>query len=184
MEYDLGKLEITSWGERTELLAVPVALALQSMSNAVDVGVTEIDPEVSDTTGFCGGWGVGREGGGNCIVREAKRAERTWFAACVVLAHTQADVNGLVRRTLDARRVSFAPMEQAVSVTGMEYGAITPVGLPSDWVILVDQRIIETPYIILGSGLRKSKLALPGLFLASLPNVQVVEGLAKERVQT
>ena len=93
-------------------------------------------------------------------------------------------MNGLVRRTLDARRVSFAPMEQAVSVTGMEYGAITPVGLPSDWVILVDQRIIETPYIILGSGLRKSKLALPGLFLASLPNVQVVEGLAKERVQT
>ena len=184
MEYDLGKLEITSWGERTELLAVPVALALQSMSNAVDVGVTEIDPEVSDTTAFCERYGTRPDQAANCIVLEAKRAERTWFAACVVLAHTQADVNGLVRRTLDARRVSFAPMEQAVSVTGMEYGAITPVGLPSDWVILVDQRIIETPYIILGSGLRKSKLALPGLFLASLPNVQVVEGLAKERVQT
>ena len=184
MEMGLGDLEIKPWGDRTDLLADPVAKMLARLVGADNVGVTQIDPEVSDTTAFCERYGTRPDQAANCIVLEAKRGERTWFVACVVLAHTQADVNGLVRRTLDARHVSFAPMEQAVSITGMEYGAITPVGLPQDWVILVDKRVVDTPHIILGSGLRTSKLALPGSFLASLPNVQIVEGLAKERTSS
>jgi hypothetical protein len=55
----------------------------------------------------------------------ARRAEREWFAACLVLATTRADVNGIVRKHLGARKISFAPMDNAVSLTGMEYGGIT-----------------------------------------------------------
>ena len=32
-------------------------------------------------------------------------------------------------------------MERAVSLTGMEYGGITPIGLPPAWPILVDERV-------------------------------------------
>ena len=117
----------------------------------------------------------------NCVVLEAKRADRNWFAACVVFGNTRADVNGLARKTLDARKVSFAPMEQAVAQTGMEYGAITPIGLPSDWSILIDKAVADSNYVIIGSGIRKSKLAVPGSFLASLPNVQVLDGLGQQK---
>ena len=99
----------------------------------------------------------------------------------MILGSTRADVNGLARRTLDARKVSFAPMEQAVAQTGMEYGAITPVGLPADWSILIDKAVADSEYVIIGGGVRKSKIVVPGNFLASLPNAQVLEGLGQTK---
>ncbi len=70
-------------------------------------------------------------------------------------------------------------METAVTESGMEYGAINPIGLPSNWPILIDSRIIDLPAVVIGSGLRKSKIILPGSILATLPNAQVVEGLGQ-----
>jgi prolyl-tRNA editing enzyme YbaK/EbsC (Cys-tRNA(Pro) deacylase) len=176
----LGNLNILSFSENAELLAKPVVDALLLSPHKNDVGVTAIDPDLSDTAAFCEHYGVGMDQSANCVVLEAKRGDKTWFAACVVLGSTRADINGLVRRTLDARRVSFAPMDQAVSQTGMEYGAITPVGLPKDWPILIDKAVADSEYVIIGSGLRKSKLLVTGAFLASLPSVQVIEGLSRE----
>ncbi|GAB3966495.1 hypothetical protein GCM10027615_13970 [Plantactinospora veratri] len=98
----------------------------------------------------------------------------------MVLATTRADVNGVVRRHLDVRKASFAPMAEAVELTGMEYGGITPIGLPGSWPVLVDSRVLDTPYVIIGSGVRHSKIALPGAALGLLPNAEVVEGLARE----
>ncbi len=115
------------------------------------------------------------------MVLEAKRGDKKWFAACVILASTRIDVNGVARRTLDAKKVSFAPMEEAVSQSAMEYGAITSVGLPDNWSILVDQAVADSEYVIIGSGVRGSKLAVPGSFFKTLPNVQVIEGLAQAR---
>ena len=103
------------------------------------------------------------------------------MAACLILATTRANVNGLVRRTLDARKASFAPMEEAVRQSGMEYGAINPIGLPSDWPILIDSKIIDLNQVVIGSGVRKSKIVLPGKVLAGLPNVRVLEGLGQVR---
>ena len=110
----------------------------------------------------------------NCVVVEARRAERTWHAACLVLATTRADVNGVVRKHLGARKISFAPMETAVSLTGMEYGGITPVGLPADWPILVDESVIGQDRVIIGSGIRGSKILVPTSVLASLPAAEVM----------
>ncbi len=98
----------------------------------------------------------------NCVIVLGKRGGEIRPAACVVLASTRADVNGLVRRTIDARKCSFAPQDWAVAETGMEYGGITPVGVPEGWPILVDRAVTEQPWVLLGSGLRRSKLALPG----------------------
>jgi prolyl-tRNA editing enzyme YbaK/EbsC (Cys-tRNA(Pro) deacylase) len=85
----------------------------------------------------------------------------------------------VVRRHLAVRKASFEPMEDAVSHTGMEYGGITPIGLPADWPILIDARVAGTPYVVIGSGVRHSKVIIPGAALAALPNAEVLDGLAQ-----
>jgi prolyl-tRNA editing enzyme YbaK/EbsC (Cys-tRNA(Pro) deacylase) len=107
-----------------------------------------------------------------------RRGQDTRLAACVVLATTRADVNGVVRRRLDARKASFAPMDLAVSETGMEYGGITPLGLPAQWPVYVDLAVMERPYVVVGSGLRRSKLVVATSVLAEVPGAEVVDGLA------
>ena len=67
-----------------------------------------------------------------------KRGEDERVAACVVAASTFADVNKRVRKLLDVRKASFLPMDRAVADSGMEYGGITPVGLPGGYRVLVD----------------------------------------------
>ena len=96
-----------------------------------------------------------------------------------MLASTRADVNGLVRKRLAARKASFAPMDDAVALTGMEYGGITPLGLPEGWPVLVDAAVAAAPAVVVGSGVRGSKLALPGAVAARLPGAEVVEGLGR-----
>jgi prolyl-tRNA editing enzyme YbaK/EbsC (Cys-tRNA(Pro) deacylase) len=180
MEFRLGNLQIVPVGQRFDLLAAPV-LKVFADAPSEDVGVTEIDPSLSDTAAFCEHYGVAMHHAANCVVLEAKRAERTWYAACVVLASTRADVNGVVRKILDARKVSFAPMDAAVSLSAMEYGAITPVGLPADWSILIDAAVAVSDAVIIGSGVRNSKLVVSGAFLSALPHATVVDGLAQPR---
>ena len=181
MNIHLGTLNFVPAVEHPELLVPSVATALLNLPMANTIGVAEIDPNLSDTAAFSEHYHVGMNQAANCVVLEAKRAERSWFAACAILGSTRADVNGLARRTLDARRVSFAPMEQAVLAIGMEYGAITSVGLPGDWSILIDQAVRDAEYVVIGSGIRKSKLAVSGSFLASLPNAEVLEGLGRQK---
>ena len=179
MTIQIGTLEISPALEHKDLLARVVIEGLGNLNNADKIGITEIDPEVSDTTAFCEHYQLELNQAANCIVLEAKRGDKVWYAACVVLGNTRADVNGLARKTLGARRVSFAAMDTAVDMTNMEYGAITPIGLPEDWVILVDKAVADSDYIVIGSGLRKSKLIVPGKIFSSLPNSQILDGLGK-----
>jgi prolyl-tRNA editing enzyme YbaK/EbsC (Cys-tRNA(Pro) deacylase) len=162
---------------RPDLLAVPVTTALGAFSQADRVEVAPIDPELADTAAFCATYGVGLGESANCVIVAGRRGDAVTFAACVVLATTRADVNGLVRRRLGARKVSFAAREDAVGATGMEFGGITPIGLPADWPVLVDAAVLAAPRVVIGSGLRRSKISLPGRTLAALPNAEVLGGL-------
>ncbi|HEY1487165.1 MAG TPA: YbaK/EbsC family protein [Micromonosporaceae bacterium] len=173
----MGKLETVPARGRKDLLAEPVVNALESWPPADTVLVAPIDPELADTAAFCAAYDVGLDISANCVLVAGKREGETRFAACMILATTRADVNGVVRRTLDVRKASFAPMDVAVSESGMEYGGITPIGLPSAWPILVDAAVVAEPYVIIGSGVRHSKIVLPGAALADLPGARVVEGL-------
>jgi len=137
-----------------------------------------IDPDFADTAAFCERYGVAMEDSANCVVIAGRRGETTRYAACVVLATTRADVNGVVRKRLDARKASFAPMEDAVTLTGMEFGGITPIGLPAPWPVYIDAAVLERDLVVIGSGLRRSKLALPPAALAELATAEVVDGLA------
>jgi prolyl-tRNA editing enzyme YbaK/EbsC (Cys-tRNA(Pro) deacylase) len=176
----MGKLNIEPALARADLLAPPVAAALTALDGTLppdDVGVAEIDPALADTAAFCERYGVTPEESANCVVIAGRRGGETRYAACMVAATTRADVNGLVRRQLDARKASFAPMAAVTAATGMEYGGITPVGLPADWPVLVDEAVAKTGSVVIGSGIRGSKLRLPGPLLAALPAAQVLPGL-------
>lgn len=182
MRMRIGILEATPAIERLDLVAPPVAAALSAWSGPVpvdEIGVAEIDPELADTAAFCERYGVGLEESANCVVVAGRRGGEVRLAACMVLATTRADVNGLVRRHLEARRASFAPLDEAVAETGMEYGGITPIGLPVDWPLLVDAAVAASPRVVAGSGLRRSKLTLPGKALSDLPNAVVLDGLGR-----
>lgn len=167
--------------DRPDLLAKPVLAALEQMdaADAACVEVAAIDPELADTAEFCAAYGSPMEGSANCVVVAGRRGEDTRYAACLVLATTRADVNGLVRRRLSARKASFAPMDDAVALSGMEYGGITPIGLPADWPVLVDTAVAAASAVVIGSGIRGSKLALPGELAARLPGAEVVEALGR-----
>jgi prolyl-tRNA editing enzyme YbaK/EbsC (Cys-tRNA(Pro) deacylase) len=175
----IGTLRAVSWCDRLDLLAKPVVAALEQLAGQESVGVAEIDPELADTAAFCERYDVPPDESANCVVVTGRRGGEERFAACVVLATSRADVNGLARRRLDVRKASFAPMDVAVAETGMEYGGITPLGLPAGWPILIDPAVAALPRVVVGSGVRRSKLTLPGTVLAALPGAEVVDGLGR-----
>jgi len=164
---------------RTDLLAAPVAAMVSSWDAGPRVLVAEIDPGVADTADLVRAHGVPASASANCVVVAGRRDGSQRVAARVVLATTRADVNTVVRKALDVRKASFLPTDEAVSSTGMEYGGITPLGLPEGWRVLVDAACLEVPVAVIGSGVRRSKLALPGADLASLPGAEVVAGLGR-----
>jgi prolyl-tRNA editing enzyme YbaK/EbsC (Cys-tRNA(Pro) deacylase) len=163
---------------RPDLLAPPVAAALRGLSWADEVRVAAIDPALSDTAAFCEQYGVAPAESANCVVIAGKRGGELSHAACMVAATTRADVNGMVRRRMDVRKASFGSVDFVTAETGMEYGGITPIGLPESWPVLVDELVAKTPVVVIGAGIRGAKLWLPGQRLADLPGAEVLPGLA------
>ncbi|WP_052862977.1 YbaK/EbsC family protein [Streptomyces niger] len=166
-----------------ELLPEPVAAALRDWQGPMDVQqlrYVDTAPAIADTALLVehyGSWLLDLSA--NCVVAAGKRGDNITLAGCVVLSTTRVDVNGVVRRELGARKASFAPMDAAIGGSGMEYGGITPIGLPADWPLLVDAAVADTPYVLIGSGARRGKLIVPGKALAALPGARVLEGLGR-----
>lgn len=175
--YRVGALESVPAAGRLDLMSPTVADGLAGARLSEDVGVVEIYAELSDTARTQAAYGLPIEALANCVVVAGKRAGDERVAACIVLADSRADVNTAVRRRLDVRKASFMAMNAAVGATAMQYGATTPVGLPADWPLLVDSRVLEQDVIVIGSGIRSSKLLLPGRLLTLLPHVEVMVGL-------
>jgi prolyl-tRNA editing enzyme YbaK/EbsC (Cys-tRNA(Pro) deacylase) len=181
----MGSLKLEPARSRLDLLAAPVAKALEvwpadAPIDIDQVSVAPIDPDLADTAAFCAAYDVALDESANCVIVAGRRGADTRYAACIILATTRADVNGVVRRYLDVRKCSFAPMDDTVRRTGMEYGGITPIGLPPDWPVLVDARVAATPHVIIGSGVRHSKIAIAGPALGALPGAVVIQDLARE----
>ena len=175
----LGTLQVRPVSDRPDLVASPVRDALAGWPPADRVAVAEIDPELADTAACSQAYEIPLSAGANCVVVAGKRAGEERVAACVVRADTRADVNDRVKRLLDVRKCSFLAMDRAVAESEMEYGGITPIGLPDHWRLLVDARAVELDVALIGSGVRRSKLLLPGELLAELPRAEVVADLAR-----
>ena len=166
-----GTLTWTPAAEHTDLLAAPVAAAIATLPSA---RVAEIDPDLADTAAFCEAYASPPQFSANCVVVAGRRGGETRHVAVLVLATDRADINGVVRRHVDARKISFAPMDEAVEITDMEYGGITPVGLPEDWPVLVDEGVVAAGEVVVGSGIRGSKLLVDATELAALPTAEVL----------
>lgn len=177
MSFTVGSLTSQPAAQHADLLAESTRAALTAAGLLASVGVVEIDPAISETAATQAEFGLPGEALANCVVVGGKREGVERFAACVVLSTTRADVNGVVRRLLDVRKASFLPMERAVELTGMEYGGINPIGLPPEWPVLVDARVLAQPVVVIGSGVRRSKILLPGGWLGSLAGAQVIDDL-------
>lgn len=166
----LGTLNWLPAATHPELLAPAVVNAIGELP----AFVAPIDPDLADTAAFCAEYEVGLDVSANCVIVEGRRGENSTLAAVLVLATDRADVNKTIRTHLGARKTSFAAMDTATTLTGMEYGGITPVGLPADWPILIDEAVVGADWLIIGSGIRGSKIAIQGQTLASLPGAETL----------
>lgn len=167
-----GNLAWHLLAEHLDDVAPPVAAAAHLVPRAE---VARIDPELADTAAFCAAYDVAPEASANCVVVQGRRAERVVQAAVLVLAVDRADVNGVVRRHLDVRKISFMAAEPAQQLTGMTQGGITPVGVPADWLILVDSAVAAAGPVVVGAGVRGAKLLLDGADLAGLPGARILD---------
>lgn len=142
--------------------------------------VLPCDPALADTAAFVQAYGIPAERSANTILVASRGAQRT-HVACVLLATTVLDVNNVVRREMGVRKASFAAADPVRELTGMEIGGVSPFGLPAEVPVLVDARVMDRDWIVLGGGNRSSKLRVAPHALTVLPTVRVVDGLALER---
>lgn len=182
-------LELLDWHDG-DLLAAPVLDALNALIAAGTpesriLGVTLNSDEESDTDLWCPRYGVPFASTGNVVVVHTHKTRKAPpdFAAAFVTADTRADLNGVVKHTLEVSKVSSAPIDAAVEATGMESGGMSPIGLPAQWPLLVDQHILSVPKLYIGSGIRPSKLVVDGAIFADIPGVRFVSGLGRPRAE-
>ncbi len=166
-----GTLTWVPAAQQADLLADPVASAIGLTPSAE---VAPIDPSLADTAAFCAAYESDPAHSANCVVVAGRRSGDLRYAAVLVLATMRADINGVVRRHLDVRKISFAPQDEAVALTRMEFGGITPVGLPGSWPVLVDEAVLAAGRVVIGSGIRGSKLLVDAAELAALPTALVL----------
>ncbi len=158
-----------------ELLHPSVRTALEALDVPFDV--MECDPALADTAAFVEAYGIPLDHSANTILVASKGADPS-YVACVLLATTSLDVNNVVRREMGVRKASFAGADPVRAVTGMEIGGVTPFGLPADMPILVDPRVFDRPWVVLGGGNRSSKLKLAPDAMRAVPGLRMIEGLA------
>jgi prolyl-tRNA editing enzyme YbaK/EbsC (Cys-tRNA(Pro) deacylase) len=161
-----------------ELLLAPVreTLARYNMTYTV----LECTPELADTAVFCEHYHVSLDQAANTILVASRKVEPTKYAVCVVLGTTRLDVNQKVCELLDVKRASFADADTTMQRTGMLIGGVTAIGI-SDLPIYVDSAVMHQRDVVMGGGNRSSKIRLDPQELLKLPNVVVIEGLARPR---
>ncbi len=142
--------------------------------------VAEIDSAFADGNKLCEQYNIDKKLGFNCLIVECKRNDIVKYCALIVPIGYKYNMGSVVRKYTNSRVVSVAPLDYVLEKTKMEYGSITPIGLPKEWTILADPLIMEQEQIIIGGGFVNSKISLPTELFLKIPNVKIVEGIAKE----
>jgi len=137
----------------------------------------DCDPDLADTAQFCEAYGIPLEKSANAILVASRKPEGH-NALCVVLATDRLDVNGVVRKKLGVRKVSFAPAEMTKELTGQEIGGVTIFGLPEGLPVWIDSAVLDQDWVVVGAGSRSAKLKLDPSQLRDLDRYEVVGDLA------
>jgi len=160
---------------------MPIDAAVLDAMHSLGVIYEEMDcdPDLADTARFCEAYGVPLERSANTILVASRRPEGH-FAACLVLATTRLDVNGLVRQRLGVRKVSFADAEQTKELTGMDIGGVTIFGLPDNLPVWIDAGVLDRDWVVIGAGSRTAKIRLDPRQLEGLAGFEIVPDLGRE----
>tara|TARA_A100001037_G_scaffold122094_1_gene111145 strand:- start:1239 stop:1724 length:486 start_codon:yes stop_codon:yes gene_type:complete len=148
-------------------------------STGVPYEVMEIDPDFADTAQFCEKYNVPLENSANTIIVASKKKPKTYTASVVRATH-RVDVNHVIKPMMDVGKISFARAEETAELTGMMIGGVTPLALPPELPIYVDDGLMKLDYIILGGGSRSIKIKISADIFNSVPNATIVEGLTGE----
>lgn len=178
-----NKLNFKKINENEDLVSKPTFRCIQetfSQQEINDIFVAEINPDFMDGIKLCEYYGIDMKTGANCLICECKRGENKNYVALLVPTGYKYNMSSTVRKYTNARMVSVASLEYVLQETQMEYGSINPIGLPDDWKIFIDPKVMEVDRIICGSGLQNSKLSLPSKYLLKLNNAEILDNLAKE----
>jgi len=168
------KLDVYPASEHLDWLANAVAETIDLIPEAL---VFSIDPDDADTATLTSKYDLPLTASGNAVLITGLRQGEARHCCCMTPADRRVDVNHVVKSRLDVRKCSFASIDQAVEASGMEYGGITPIGLPVDWPVWIDKHLTDLDWVLIGSGVRTSKLIVPGQSFLHLPGAQLVEGL-------
>jgi prolyl-tRNA editing enzyme YbaK/EbsC (Cys-tRNA(Pro) deacylase) len=160
----------------TDPAEAPVRAQLDALG--VDYEIIACDPELADTAQFCAAYGYAPDDSANTIVVVGKSTPPV-YAACVVLATTRLDVNGVVRRRLGVRKASFASADETKGLTGMVIGGVTAFGLPDGVPLWIDAEVLRRQRIVLGGGSRSSKVLVAPDALLKVPGSAAVDDLAR-----
>lgn len=178
-----NKLDFKKIEENNDLLSESTynfIKKIYSKEEQENILVAEIDSEYMDGIKLCEHYNIDIKTGVNCLICECKRGESKKYVALLVPTGYKYNMSSTVRKHTNSRMVSVAPLEYVLNETKMEYGSINPLGLPQEWEIFIDPKVLESEIIICGSGLQKSKISLPSKYLLKLPNIEILDNLAKK----
>jgi len=146
-------------------------------STKLEFEIMDCDPKLADTQIFCKEYGINLEDSVNAILVKTKTGELK-YALCALLATTRLDINNLIKKKLNVRKVSFANSEETKKLTEMSIGGVSPLTLPNNLPLWVDSKVMQRYSIVLGGGNRSSKIKIsPKIFNFTL-NTEIVEDLA------
>jgi len=147
--------------------------AVAAALDGLEAAVFACRDEHSDTAAFCAAYGCAPQDCANTLIVKYARDGADHHAAIVSLGSRRLDLNGAVKQRLGARRLSLARREVATQITGMAFGGITAPGLPAGLPVLVDAAVLARPWVVMGAGVRETKLLLAPAALLRLPDVEV-----------
>ncbi|KAA3636170.1 MAG: hypothetical protein DWP92_10005 [Armatimonadetes bacterium] len=153
-------------------LGIDILIGLTANFDTMDC-----DPDLADTAEFCKAYDSPLERSANAIMLASKRPQGV-YTVCLGLATHRLDVNGVARREMDVKKVSFAPPELTAEVTGMVMGGVTPFGLPPGVPVLVDAAVMDHPWVVVGGGSRDMKVTVDPEVFTRMEDVRVLDGLA------
>lgn len=182
---NIGNLEFKPIIENKKLIPKCIYDLVNGWNNLEEKNefmVAEINPDFADGNKLCEEYNIDKKIGFNCLIVECKRNETIKYCALIVPIGYKYNMGSVVRKYTNSRVVSVAPLEYVLEKTGMEYRSITPIGLPDDWMILVDPLIKKQKQIVIGGGLISAKISLPTKLFLKIPNVEIIEGIAKENI--
>ncbi|MEA3439273.1 MAG: YbaK/EbsC family protein [Chloroflexota bacterium] len=78
----------------------------------------------------------------------------------VLMAGPQQISWSKLRKFLGQSRITMASEDEVLSVTGYPLGAVSPLGLPSPLLTLVDESVLHEETISMGSGVRNTTIIL------------------------